>query len=65
MRVGLVQRLAATRARRLGQSAGCPRGTAQSVVDGLAGGLGSGDLFVEFGEPAPVEPPPFVARGTA
>jgi hypothetical protein len=35
-------------------------GTAQGVFDGLAGGLGVGDLLVEFGQFAPLEPPPLV-----
>jgi hypothetical protein len=39
-------------------------GTAQGVVDGLAGGPGFGDLLVELGLLAPSEPPPLVERAT-
>ena len=40
-------------------------GTAQGVFDGLAGGLDVRDLLVEFGQFAPLEPPPLVGRDTA
>jgi hypothetical protein len=35
---------------------------AQRVIDGLAGGLGLGDLVIELGELAPSEPLPVVER---
>jgi hypothetical protein len=37
----------------------------QGVFDGLAGGVGFGDLLVEFGKLAPREPPPLVERDAA
>ncbi len=39
-------------------------GTAQGVVDGLAGGPASGDMLVEFGQLALSEPPPSIPRDT-
>ena len=40
-------------------------GAAQRVIDGLAGGLGLGDLVIELGELAPSEPLPVVERDGA
>jgi hypothetical protein len=40
-------------------------GTAQCVIDGLAGGLGFGDLLVKFGQLAPMEPPPLAGCDTS
>jgi len=38
---------------------------AQRVIDGLAGGLGLGDLVIELGELAPSEPLPVIERDGA
>src|SRR5215472_1894532 len=69
VRVGLVERLA-------GEAGGGDAGeggavedvvvrAAQRVIDGLAGGLGFGDLVVELGELAPGQQLPVAGRGGA
>jgi len=69
VRVGLVERLT-------GEAGGDDAGevgafedvfvwAAQRVIDGLAGGLGLGDLVIELGELAPSEPLPVVERDGA
>jgi hypothetical protein len=54
-------RRAATTLAKLGQSRMSSYGQ-RSAIDGLAGGLGLGDLVVELGELVPSEPLPVVER---
>ena len=66
--MGFVERLAGQaggdEAAEVGASQDVLVGTAQGMVDGLAGGPGFGDLLVELGQLAPSEPPPLVERDT-
>jgi hypothetical protein len=64
--VGLVERLTAEAggddAGEVGALEDVVVRAAQRVIDGLAGGLGLGDLVIELGELAPSEPLPIVER---